>query len=104
MSNRGQGRIFQRKGSSFWWISYYAHGKEHREVARHARTGAKLDATEQLRRDAERFLKHRLEEIAAEQHGGRPFVGPRQERVTVAELLVSPKRSNTSQLPQAGRL
>ena len=29
----------------------------------------------------------RLGEIAAEKHGGRPFVGPQQERVTVNELL-----------------
>jgi len=34
-----------------------------------------------------RWLKHRLGEIAAEKHGGRPFIGPQQERVTVGELL-----------------
>ena len=39
------------------------------------------------RHEAERFLKHRLGEIAAEQHGGRAFVGPKQERVTINELL-----------------
>ncbi len=87
MSTRGQGRVFQRKGSSFWWISYYAHCKELREVARHVRTGTKIEAAEQNRREAERFLKRRLGEIAAEQHGGRPFVGPQQERVIVGELL-----------------
>jgi len=32
-------------------------------------------------------LKRRLGEIAAEKHGGRTFVGPQQERVTVNELL-----------------
>jgi integrase len=83
----GQGRIFERERSSYWWVAYYAHGKEQREVAKHVRTGAKLEATEKNRREAERWIKHRLGELAAEKHGGRPFVGPQQERVTVGELL-----------------
>jgi integrase len=87
MSNRGTGRVFERKGSSFWWLSYYAHGREVREVARHVRTGDKLESTEKNLREAERFLKHRLGEIIAEKHGGRAFVGPQQERVTINELL-----------------
>jgi integrase len=87
MSGRGQGRVFQRKGSSFFWISYYHHGEEQREVARHVRTGEKLEVAQKNRHEAERFKKHRLGEIAAEQHGGRAFVGPQQERVTVGELL-----------------
>ncbi len=87
MTTRGQGRVFERKGSSFLWIAYYSHGKEEREVARHVRTGDKLEITEKGRHEAERFLKRRLGEIAAEQHGGRAFVGPQQERVTVNELL-----------------
>ena len=85
MNTRGQGRVFTR--GSYFWIAYYAHGKEQREVAKHVRTGAKLEATEKNRHEAERFLRYRLGEIAAEQHGGRPFVGPQQERVTVNQLL-----------------
>jgi integrase len=87
MNTRGQGRILERKGTSFFWIAYYVHGKEEREVARHVRTGDKIEANEKGRHEAERFLKRRLGEIAAEQHGGRAFVGPQQERVTVNELL-----------------
>ena len=87
MNTRGQGRVFERKGSSFLWIAYYAHGKEEREVARHVRTGEKIEAMEKNRHEAERWLKRRLGELAAEQHGGRPFVGPQQERITVGELL-----------------
>ena len=83
MNTCGQGRVFERKGSSFLWIAYYAHGREEREVARHVRTAEKLEVSEKNRREAERFLKHRLGEITAEQHGGRAFVGPQQERVTV---------------------
>ena len=44
-------------------------------------------STEQNRREAERFKKKRLGELAAEQHGGRAFVGPQQERVTINDLL-----------------
>src|SRR5262249_28738509 len=47
----------------------------------------KLDATEPTRREAERFLKRRLGELVAEQHGGRAFIGPQQERVTIGEIL-----------------
>ena len=85
MTNRGQGRIFQR--GSFLWIAYYAHGKEQREVARHVRTNEKLEITDKNQHEAARFLKRRLGELVAETHGGRAFVGPQQERVTIAELL-----------------
>ena len=69
-------------------MAYYSHGKEQREVARHVRTGDKLELTDKKgQHEAERFLKRRLGEIAAEQHGGRAFVGPQQERVTIGELL-----------------
>jgi len=87
MNTRGQGRVFERPGSPYWYVAYYAHSKEQREPARHVRTGAKLEATEKNHHEAERWLKHRLGEITAEQHGGRPFVGPQQERVTVNQLL-----------------
>lgn len=85
MNNRGQGRVFQR--GAYFWVAYYSHGKEEREAARHVRTGDKLEASDKNRHEAGRFLKRRLGEIAAEQHGGRAFVGPQQERVTVNELL-----------------
>lgn len=85
MNTRGQGRVFER--GSLLWVAYYAHGKEEREVARHVRTGDKLEVTEKNRHEAGRFLKRRLGELAAEQHGGRAFVGPQQERVTINELL-----------------
>jgi integrase len=92
MNTRGQGRVFERKGSSYFWIAYYSHGKEEREAARHVRTGEKIELGEKGRHEAERFLKRRLGEIAAEQHGGRAFVGPQQERLTVNELLDSLER------------
>jgi integrase len=85
MNTRGQGRVFQR--GSLFWVAYYSHGKEQREVARHVRTGDKLELSEKNRHEAERFLKRRLGEIAAEQHGGRAFVGPKEERVTVSQIL-----------------
>ncbi|HWR14961.1 MAG TPA: site-specific integrase [Terriglobales bacterium] len=89
--SRGNGRVFTRKGSSYFWIGYYAHGKEQREVARHVRTGDKLEAMDDNRQQAERFLKHRLGEVVAEKHGGYSFVGPSQMRVTVGDLLDSLK-------------
>ncbi len=76
-SPRGSGRVFQRGGQ--FWISYYApkDGKsvEHREPG---------GATE---KDARKKLKSRLEEIIVARRGGQRFQGPRQERITVDELL-----------------
>src|SRR4029077_2343818 len=54
----------------------YLRGKEYRE------TTCETDEQKALK-----FLKRRLKEVGADQIGARPFVGPRQERVTVSELL-----------------
>ena len=73
---RGMGRIFERKGGAHLWISYYHRGKEIRE-----------SAESPDRKQAEKLLKARLKEIAADQLGAKPFIGPTQQRVTVGELL-----------------
>ena len=73
---RGNGRIFPRKGSAFLWCAYYLRGKEYRES-----TG------ETDRSKAEKFLKRRLTEVGADQIGAKAFVGPQQERVKISELL-----------------
>jgi integrase len=46
-----------------------------------------LEVSDKNRHEAERFLKQRLGELAGERHGGRAFIGPSQERVTVGDLL-----------------
>jgi integrase len=76
---RGSGRIFKR-GAKFW-ISYYCRGKEHRETARTSDW-----------HQAEKFLKHRLKEVAADQIGARTFVAPKQQRLKVSDLLDSLER------------
>lgn len=73
---RGQGRIFTRANSPYLWISYYVRGREYRESSH---------STE--KKDAERLLRHRLREAGADRLGARTFVGPKQERVTVGDLL-----------------
>jgi len=87
VSERGVGRIFSRPGSRFWWVGYYHNGKQCREAARNVRSGKKIEATEEGREDAEKFLKHRLNQITAEKYGAKPFLGPQQERVTINEIL-----------------
>jgi integrase len=84
VKTRGDGRVFQRKGSSFWWVGYYRNGKEIREPATHLRTGKKLEATEDNRREAERFLAKRIDSITTEKGGGPFFVGPQAERVKIS--------------------
>jgi integrase len=65
---KSEGRVFQR--GKVWWIAYYLRGSEYREG------GCKTE------KEAEGRLKQRLGEI----YGDR-FVGPKEERVTVDELL-----------------
>lgn len=65
---RGDGRVYQR--GNRWWIEYWIRGKQHRESA------SKTEAA------ARRKLRERHREI----HGDR-FVGPREERLTVEELI-----------------
>ena len=73
---RGQGRIFLR--GQYHWIAYSHRGREHREPGCEGCGSAELGKC----REAERRLRARLREI----HGDR-FVGPQQERVTLAALL-----------------
>lgn len=70
---RGNGRIFPR--GRIYWISYYVHGEEQRESAR----------TDDPKR-AERFLRHRMREVGADQLGARTFVTPQNQRRTIHEL------------------
>lgn len=87
---RGDGRIYKRSGSPFWWIAYYRYGKQKREPALY-RTGKKnrqkIEATEENREAAEKFLKHRINEITTERYGGPSFVGPEQRRLTISQLI-----------------
>src|SRR5271167_1540333 len=76
MRTRGDGRIFQRKGSAFWWCAYYLRGKEYRES-----TG------ETEGKKAQKFLGRKLKEVHADQIGAKQFITPRQEKVRVSELL-----------------
>jgi integrase len=73
---RGQGRIYRREGSAFWWCAYYLRGKQYRQSTEEADE-----------KKAQKFLARKLKEVHADQIGARPFVGPQQERITVSELL-----------------
>jgi len=75
---RGDGRVFPR--GNRWHISYYGPGpdgrsKEFREP------GGKTKA------DAQKRLRQRLREVGAYKLALQPFMGPRQERIRVSELL-----------------
>jgi integrase len=79
---RGDGRVFQR--GNRWWIAYYA--PQNGRSVEHREPGGKTEA------ETRRFLRQRLREVAVHQTGLRPFQGPRQERVTVEELLQNLQR------------
>jgi integrase len=73
---RGDGRIYRRKGSNHWWISYCHQGKELRESSKSIEY-----------RVAQKLLKRRLQEIGADTLGLQAFLGPSQDRITVSDLL-----------------
>src|ERR1035437_5784973 len=73
---KSPGRVFQRKGSSYWWIGYSLDGQEYRESTH----------TTDLQQ-AEKFLKHRLRQVGAAQLRIAEFITPRMEKVRVSELL-----------------
>jgi integrase len=73
---RGDGRIFRRSGSAFYWCAYYLRGKQYRQ------------STEETdEKKAKKFLNRKVKEVHADEIGARPFVGPQQQRITVSELL-----------------
>jgi integrase len=73
---RGDGRLYRKPNSSVWHCEYYLRGKQFRQT-----TG------EADQKKAQKFLKNKLKEVHADEIGARPFVGPQQQRITVAELL-----------------
>src|SRR5438309_2156873 len=88
---RGDGRIFEQKGSPYLWLAYYCRGKEHRESAR---------TTD--RDVAARLLRRRLKEVGGDQIGARRFLGPAAERISMEELfdaLEIEKKNNGGLLP-----
>lgn len=91
---RGMGRIFPMPFSRFPWIAYSHRGKEYRESAGDAiraieRKNRKKLTGEEAHKVAENLLKQRLKETGADALGLRAFVGPQQDRLTVADLLDS---------------
>lgn len=76
MKMRGEGRIFNRKGSPYLWIAYYHRGKEIRESSGTANENV-----------AGKLLRQRLREIGAEVMGLKPFVGPKQDRILMKALF-----------------
>jgi integrase len=76
---RGNGRLFLR--GHIYWAAYYLRGKEFRES-----TGETND------KKAGNFLKRRLNEVGADQLGLHTFTPPRNQRLTLHDLLESLKK------------
>ncbi|MBZ5497668.1 MAG: site-specific integrase [Acidobacteriia bacterium] len=76
VGERGDGFIYQRPGSRFWWCAYMLHGVQERETTNEAEENK-----------AKKYLRDRLKQVHADEIGARKFVGPSAEKVTVNELL-----------------
>jgi integrase len=73
---RGDGWVYKRKGSRFYWVGYHLDGKSFQE-----------SSGKEIEKDAEKYLRKRLKEVHAAQIGAKPFVGPAGEKVIVNDLL-----------------
>jgi hypothetical protein len=73
-----KGCIYKRPGSSLYWCSDYLHGERHRESTETADEAK-----------AQRFLENKLDEVGAAKIGARPFIGPKQRRIKINDLLDS---------------
>src|ERR671930_1842800 len=70
------GSLYTRPRSPCLWMRYMVDGKEQREST--GQTSLKA---------AEKILRARLDQVAADRLGARPFVGAIEHRVKVGELL-----------------
>lgn len=74
---RGDGRKFLR--GKIWWIAYYA--------PKNGRMVEVRESVGELEKDADEQLRDRIHDVRNHKKGIKAFVGPKQERVTVEELL-----------------
>jgi hypothetical protein len=86
---RGEGSIYTRPNSPYYWIKYYHNGKPRQEA-----TGKQPDCGEQVLKnanDAEKkawaYLDNVMKKVGAAQLGHTVFVGGRERNVTVKHLL-----------------
>ncbi len=82
---RGDGRKFLR--GKVWWIAYYAPVNGRMVEVR--------EGVSELEEDADRRLRDRIHEVMNHKKGIKAFVGPKQEKVTVEELLQALERDYT---------
>lgn len=76
---RGDGRVFRPKNCTSWYIAYMA-----------PRNGQKVEVRERAgatEKEAKDLLKKRRDELGSHRQGLRKFQGPKQEKITVAQLL-----------------
>ncbi|MGZ8373318.1 MAG: tyrosine-type recombinase/integrase [Nitrospira sp.] len=74
---RGDGRVFKR--GKIWWIAYYA--------PINGRMIEVREGVSESEEQAGRRLRNRIHEVTNHKKGIKAFVGPKQENVTVEELL-----------------
>ncbi len=74
----GDGTLFRKKRSPYWYMSYWLRGEQRHESTK------ETDYAEARKR-----LKKRLREVGADLIGAKKFVGPQSEKLTVAEILDS---------------
>lgn len=88
--SRGDGFVYRRDESRYWYVCYFRRGKKKREPAQFLTgklKGQRIEATDENREAAEKFLKHRVNAVTTERYGGPAFIGPEQQRLTVNQLL-----------------
>ncbi len=72
----GDGTLYRRPNSPYWWMSYFLRGEQ------------RLESTKETdQKKARKRLRQRLREVGADFIGAKKFTGPQTEKLSVAEIL-----------------
>src|SRR5213592_12004 len=74
----GDGTLFRKPDTRFWWMSYWLRGEQKQESTKE---------TDPVK--ARRRLKQRMREVGADLIGAKKFIGPQSEKLTIDEILDS---------------
>jgi integrase len=85
-AERGEGGLYRQKDSAYWWMRYSLRGKQYRESTKIIVIDDGPGA-ETSRKEAQKVLRRRLQEVGADLIGAKKFITPQAERITVGKIL-----------------
>jgi integrase len=82
---KGNGGLYRQSKSPFWWMTYSLRGQKFRESTKVVAVDG--PGSEAAEREAYKVLRKRLREVGADLIGAREFIAPKNEKITVNQIL-----------------